>query len=593
HRDAGARAVLRHSAGGDVDVDVALLEEVPRDAVPLRVRPDVGERSLRGLLHDVAELARELELPGAVHARRLDEEDLAADARPRQARRAPGLFGALRDLARVLLRAEELAHLIFVVDLARRRVALGDLDGHAADDARHLPLERPDGRFARVEVDDQIDRLVGDVELLLGDPVLFELLRDEVPPGDRELLATRVAGDLEDLHAVAERRRDRVGDVRRRHEHDVREVVGDLEVMVGEGVVLLGVEDLEQRRRRIAAAVVADLVALVHDEAGVDGPALLHPLDDLSGQRAHVRPPVPADRGLVMHAAERDADELAPERPRDAATERRLADAGRADEAEDRALLVLLQLSHRQVLEDALLDLLEAVVVLVEDLAHGADVHVVRRLAVPGQVEDPVEVGADDRVLGAADLHVAEALELLLGDLLGFLRQVRLGDALLEPIEIALVAVVFPQLLFDRLELLAKHVLALVFAHHLFDLRVDALAHLQDLELPGEQREHLADAVLHVERLEEAGLLVDRRVEVRRHQVGEGARRLDRVDERARLARELRHELDDLLRDVAETHAEGLGLVVARVALVETRDLRLQVRARLHDLVEPDAAQAL
>ena len=48
--------------------------------------------------------------------------------------------------------------------------------------------------------------------------------------------------------------------------------------------------------------------------------------------------------------------------------ERRLADAGRADEAEDRALQLLDERLHREVLEDALLDLLEAVVVLVEDL---------------------------------------------------------------------------------------------------------------------------------------------------------------------------------------------------------------------------------
>ena len=100
--------------------------------------------------------------------------------------------------------------------------------------------------------------------------------------------------------------------------------------------------------------------------------ALLHPLDDLAGERADVRAPVAADGGLVVHAAERDADELAPERARDAAAERRLADAGRADEAEDGALLVLLQLADGEVLEDALLHLLEAVVVLVEDLAHRA-----------------------------------------------------------------------------------------------------------------------------------------------------------------------------------------------------------------------------
>ena len=96
-------------------------------------------------------------------------------------------------------------------------------------------------------------------------------------------------------------------------------------------------------------------------------PAFFMPWMMRPGQRADVGAAVAADLGLVAHAAERDADELAAERARDRAAERGLADAGRADEAEDRALHVVLELAHREVLEDALLHLLEAVVILVED----------------------------------------------------------------------------------------------------------------------------------------------------------------------------------------------------------------------------------
>ena len=56
------------------------------------------------------------------------------------------------------------------------------------------------------------------------------------------------------------------------------------------------------------------------------------------GQRADVGAAVAADLGLVADAAEREAHELAVERARDRAAERGLADAGRADEAEDRPL---------------------------------------------------------------------------------------------------------------------------------------------------------------------------------------------------------------------------------------------------------------
>ena len=74
-----------------------------------------------------------------------------------------------------------------------------------------------------------------------------------------------------------------------------------------------------------------------------------------------------ADLGLVVDAAEAHAHELAAHGPRDALAERRLAHAWRADERQDGAADLVRQGAHGEVLEDALLDLLEAVVVLVED----------------------------------------------------------------------------------------------------------------------------------------------------------------------------------------------------------------------------------
>ena len=157
-------------------------------------------------------------------------------------------------------------------------------------------------------------------------------------------------------------------DVRRGDEHHVRQVVVDLQVVVGEGRVLLRVQHLEQRRGRIAAPVGAQLVDLVEQEERVGRLRLLHRLDDLAGHRADIGPPVAADLGLVAHAAERHAHELAARGLGDRLAERGLADAGRADQAEDRALQLRRARLHRQVLEDPLLDLLQAVVVVVEHL---------------------------------------------------------------------------------------------------------------------------------------------------------------------------------------------------------------------------------
>ena len=101
-------------------------------------------------------------------------------------------------------------------------------------------------------------------------------------------------------------------------------------------VVLRRVEHLEQRARRIALERDAELVDLVEQEDRVLGAGLLHPLDDAAGHGADVGAPVAADVGLVARAAERDADVLAPHRAGDRLGDRRLADARRTDEQQDR-----------------------------------------------------------------------------------------------------------------------------------------------------------------------------------------------------------------------------------------------------------------
>ena len=198
---------------------------------------------------------------------------------------------------------------------------------------------------------------------------------DEIAARDLELLLLRVAGELDDLHAVAQRPGYRVEHVRRADEHHPRQVVRHPEVVVAEGRVLLRVEHLEQRRRRVAVeAAGAELVDLVEHHHAVARARLAHALDDVARQRADVGAPVAADLRLVVHAAQAHAHELAPGRPGDALAERGLAHAGRADEAQDRALARRVQLAHREVLENALLDLVEAVVVGVEDAPRLGDV---------------------------------------------------------------------------------------------------------------------------------------------------------------------------------------------------------------------------
>src|SRR6266851_962916 len=140
----------------------------------------------------------------------------------------------------------------------------------------------------------------------------------------------------------------------------------------------------------IAVETRAELVDLVEHHDAIARACLLNRLDDVAGQRANVGAPVPAYLGLVVHAAERHAHELPPERLRDALAERSLPDSGRADEAQDRPVAFWIELAHREVLEDALLHRLAAEMIRVENAPRLGHVDRIGLGALPRELEQPV-----------------------------------------------------------------------------------------------------------------------------------------------------------------------------------------------------------
>src|SRR5439155_14596342 len=122
--------------------------------------------------------------------------------------------------------------------------------------------------------------------------------------------------------------------------------------------------------------------------------------DDLAGEGADVRAPMTADLRFVAHAAKRQPHELAVHRAGDRFGQRRLADAGRAGEGEDGRLRLLDQRADGEELEDALLDLLEPVMILVQDLLGALQVAALAALLVPRLRDLPVEFIARNCSLG-------------------------------------------------------------------------------------------------------------------------------------------------------------------------------------------------
>ena len=277
-------------------------------------------------------------------------------------------------------------------------------DGPA--DRRNLTLQVPYPGLPRVGADDYLERLFLEFDEFGREPVLAKLLRNEELPGDHDLFFFRVAGQLQDLHPVFQGRRYGVEDIRRGNKHHLGQVKRHFQVVVAEGPVLFGVEDLQECARRIAPEVHADLVDFIEHEDGVVRPCLFYPLDHPAGQGAHIRPAVAPDLGLVTDAPEGYPHELPSEGPGDRLPQGRLSHSGRPDKAEYRPPHIRLQLPDRQVFEYPLLHLFKVVVVFVEDPPRVLDIEVVFRRIRPRQIHEPVEVGPCHRVLGRHAAHL-------------------------------------------------------------------------------------------------------------------------------------------------------------------------------------------
>ena len=361
-------------------------------------------------------------------------------------------------------------------------------------------------------------------------------------------------------------------------------------------MVLLRVEHLQQRRRRISAEVAPHLVDLVEHEHRVVRPGLTQPLNDAPGERPHIGAPVTADLRLVMNAAEADAHELAPERARYAFAEARLSNTGRAHEAQDRPLHVVFELAHGEVLDDPLFDLVEVVVVLVQDRARPLDVELVLGLNPPRDVEQRLEVRTRDAILAGGRLHHTQPVELLAAGLFDLLRQIRFLDRGRDILEVATLTVELAELLFDRLELLAQVVLALILVDLFFDLALDLVADAQHLELARQQRHHGLQTVLQIHRLQDRLFLFGRDVHVGGHEVAELAGVVDPIDHLARLFGHLRDELHHLLGGALEVHEERFDLDVIdvlRFFVIEHLELADKERVILLELIESDPRLSL
>ncbi len=456
----------------------------------------------------------------------------------------------------------EFAHLHTL--FSRLGASLGAPARELARDARDPPLELAYARLTSPSPHDRGHRSVLPRHGGRIDAVRTQLLRDEKPSRDGVLLVIEVARQANDLHPIAQR----VGDVRQRvggrHEEHRRQVVIDLEVVIVERAVLLGIEHFEQRSGGIAAPVLAELVDLVQQQHRVDHLGAAHGLHDPTGHGADVRASVTANLRFVTNAAERHADEPASERAGDRAAERGFSDARRPDETEDRPLERAHPPEHGDEIEDAILHLLETVMVLLQHNTRVRDVDGVIGALRPRQRHQPIEIVARDGRFGRERRRAPQLAQLAIGSGAHRLREPLAADRGLELVEI--VALFLPELAVNRPQLLVQVELALVLKDRAFDVVLDLPLEPQQLELGGKKLRDAREELGPCGRLEQALPVLEADEQVRRHGERTLVSGLRFARHREDLSREAPVQRDVFLEQLIGAPHDGVtGRVVARL----------------------------
>ena len=409
---------------------------------------------------------------------------------------------------------------------------------------------------------------------------------------DPHLLILYIARQLNHLHTVAQRRGHGVPGIRRGDKQHLRQVKGQVEVVVGEGVILLGVKDFEHRRRRVAPVVVAELVNLVEQNDRVGDPSAAQLLDEATGLRADVGAAEAAQFGLIAHAAQAHANEGAPKGAGNALAQASLADAGRADEDQDwlapRAPAILAEgraaLLDRQILKNALLDLHQTVMILVKHLAGVGDINRLAGVLAPRQLGQPLQIGTHHLVLGRAAIDPTQAPQLAVGLFARHLRQIGRVQLLAQIVEIGGLAIILAQLLLNGAHLLAQIELALLLGGTLLHLLAQPGLDLKHRQLLAVELAHLNQPGDHIKRIEQVKALLKGVIGRVAGVIGQVARILNRAHEVANLLGDTGAQVEDSVNHGAHLGGQMVegGGALGEIGAAREAKARVRLALRLH-----------
>ena len=274
-----------------------------------------------------------------------------------------------------------------------------------------------------------------------------------------------------------------------------------------------------------------------------------------------------ADFGFIAHAAQAVADEFTPGRLGDAAAKRGLANAGRADEAQDRPLQLVGARLHGQILDDPVLHLFQAEMIGIQHGLRRDDVLLHLAALAPRQAQQRIEIVANHRGFGRLRRHRLQLLQFAQRLFTGFLGEFDLLDLLFQLGDLVLFLIGIAQLALDRLHLFVEIIFALGLLHLPLHAVTDLLFHLQHAHLAFHEGEDLFQPQAHI-RLGQQRLLVrNLQAQVGGNGVGKAPRFLHRRNLAGDFRGDLAVQLDKLFELALRRTQQGgdLGFVALHV----------------------------
>ena len=213
------------------------------------------------------------------------------------------------------------------------------------------------------------------------------------------------------------------------------------------------------------------------------------------------------DFGFIPDSAQRHPNEIPVDGPGDGPCYGGLTYPRRTNQAEDGTLQGVGQLNNSQILQHPVFDLLQAVVILIEDLFRYGDIDVGLGGFIPGQSQDGFHVGPDHRTFCRGRLHLGKTLDLLFHLIGGFLWQFEFFQFLEEFFDFINFLFVLSQFSLNRPHLLPQVIFPLVLVDLALDLIADGLFQIEDFDFPPEQAAEFFQPLVQIESFQD-GLFV-------------------------------------------------------------------------------------